>query len=451
MHRVYRFDVRDAAAARGEHARGRVRLGRTGTPRRCATGSATGPTPYPEPFNFIRKMACNFGWDWGPTLVTAGIWQADRAARPGRTARLAAGAAAGHGRRRRGPGRRARRRSTGRGRADAPLTVTRDRRRRPPRRRARRRGARRPASTVDRAADPSCGGREGTATSRCYDAGRRPARRRRARELDTWQRADRLPLGAPGHHPGRARHPVHPASSTTCRSSSAGVNWIPDDVLPHPGRPRPLRRPARPGLRGQRQHAAGLGRRPLRVRRLLRPRRRAGPAGDAGLPLRLRGLPGGGALLRPRWRPRPARTGRRASPATPAWCCGPATTRTSGAGTTGAGRRGWPAGPGARGTTSTCCPGSSPSWTRPGRTGRAARTRAARTGTPTTRRTAPCTSGTCGTTDDYTHYRAYRPRFVAEFGCQGPPAYATLRRAVSDEPLAPDSPGMRAPPEGRRR
>nr|BFE73800.1 hypothetical protein GCM10020092_071010 [Actinoplanes digitatis] len=26
---------------------------------------------YPEPFNFIRKMACGFGWDWGPTLVTA--------------------------------------------------------------------------------------------------------------------------------------------------------------------------------------------------------------------------------------------------------------------------------------------------------------------------------------------------------------------------------------------
>ena len=27
------------------------------------------------PFNFIRKMACNFSWDWGPTLVTAGIWK----------------------------------------------------------------------------------------------------------------------------------------------------------------------------------------------------------------------------------------------------------------------------------------------------------------------------------------------------------------------------------------
>ena len=30
---------------------------------------------YPHPFNFVRKMACNFGWDWGPTFVTAGIWQ----------------------------------------------------------------------------------------------------------------------------------------------------------------------------------------------------------------------------------------------------------------------------------------------------------------------------------------------------------------------------------------
>ncbi len=33
------------------------------------------PNAYPTPFNFIRKMACNFGWDWGPTVVTAGIWK----------------------------------------------------------------------------------------------------------------------------------------------------------------------------------------------------------------------------------------------------------------------------------------------------------------------------------------------------------------------------------------
>jgi beta-mannosidase len=31
------------------------------------------PSAYPSaPFNFIRKMACSFGWDWGPDLRTAG-------------------------------------------------------------------------------------------------------------------------------------------------------------------------------------------------------------------------------------------------------------------------------------------------------------------------------------------------------------------------------------------
>jgi beta-mannosidase len=44
---------------------------------------------------------------------------------------------------------------------------------------------------------------------------------------------------------------------------------------------------------------------------------------------------------------------------------------------------------------------------------------------------------------DYLHYRSYRPRFVAEFGFQAPATYATVRRAITDDPLAPDSPGMR--------
>ena len=45
-------------------------------------------------------------------------------------------------------------------------------------------------------------------------------------------------------------------------------------------------------------------------------------------------------------------------------------------------------------------------------------------------------------THDYRHYGTYRPRFVAEFGFQAPPTYATLRRSVSDQPLAPTSPGV---------
>ena len=43
---------------------------------------------------------------------------------------------------------------------------------------------------------------------------------------------------------------------------------------------------------------------------------------------------------------------------------------------------------------------------------------------------------------DYTHYRDSAPRFVAEFGWQAPPAWRTLRDAVTDEPLLPDSPGV---------
>ncbi|MFD0574092.1 glycoside hydrolase family 2 protein [Kitasatospora gansuensis] len=43
---------------------------------------------------------------------------------------------------------------------------------------------------------------------------------------------------------------------------------------------------------------------------------------------------------------------------------------------------------------------------------------------------------------DYTEYRRHLPRFVAEFGFQGPPTWATLTRAVHDEPMRPESPGI---------
>ncbi|MFC4564857.1 glycoside hydrolase family 2 protein [Nocardiopsis mangrovi] len=43
---------------------------------------------------------------------------------------------------------------------------------------------------------------------------------------------------------------------------------------------------------------------------------------------------------------------------------------------------------------------------------------------------------------DFTTYREHVPRFVSEFGWQAPPAWATLTAAVHDSPLAPDSPGV---------
>ncbi|MFI2755179.1 glycoside hydrolase family 2 protein [Cellulomonas sp. P22] len=86
QHRSYRFDARPFADGRAhtltvdlrsalEHAEAeRERLGAR-------------PTAYDHPFNMVRKMACSFGWDWGPDLQTAGIWKPVRLER-WHTARL---------------------------------------------------------------------------------------------------------------------------------------------------------------------------------------------------------------------------------------------------------------------------------------------------------------------------------------------------------------------------
>ncbi|MCD0449230.1 glycoside hydrolase family 2 protein [Actinocorallia sp. API 0066] len=73
MHRSYRFDVTGLAAGGAELT---VRFTSAYTEAeavRALVGER--PNVYPEPFNYIRKMASGFGWDWGPTLVTAGMWR----------------------------------------------------------------------------------------------------------------------------------------------------------------------------------------------------------------------------------------------------------------------------------------------------------------------------------------------------------------------------------------
>ncbi|UJP41340.1 glycoside hydrolase family 2 protein [Cellulomonas palmilytica] len=87
QHRSYRFDVR-------------ALVGRAGTTLRVDLASALHhaeaeearlghrPLAYPQPFNMVRKMACSFGWDWGPDLQTAGLWRPVRVER-WRVARLA--------------------------------------------------------------------------------------------------------------------------------------------------------------------------------------------------------------------------------------------------------------------------------------------------------------------------------------------------------------------------
>ncbi|MFJ4835801.1 glycoside hydrolase family 2 protein [Streptomyces sp. NPDC088747] len=83
MHRHHRFDVT------GHHGLLKVDFA-SAYEEAAAVRALTGERPnvYPEPFQYIRKMACSFGWDWGPTLVTAGIWRPVRLERWS-TARLA--------------------------------------------------------------------------------------------------------------------------------------------------------------------------------------------------------------------------------------------------------------------------------------------------------------------------------------------------------------------------
>lgn len=83
MHRSYRFDVTglDGSLA--------VRFGSAYAEAEAVRAEVGDrPAAYTEPYQYLRKMACSFGWDWGPTLVTAGIWRPVRVERWS-TARLA--------------------------------------------------------------------------------------------------------------------------------------------------------------------------------------------------------------------------------------------------------------------------------------------------------------------------------------------------------------------------
>lgn len=73
QHRSYRFDVTD----RLEEGRNELRVTFGSAVRYAEIVDGRNPRPHvnAHPFNAIRKAACNFGWDWGPDLVTAGIWR----------------------------------------------------------------------------------------------------------------------------------------------------------------------------------------------------------------------------------------------------------------------------------------------------------------------------------------------------------------------------------------
>ena len=258
----------------------------------------------------MRKAQYGFGWDWGPRLPTIGIWRpvelrrervADAHARELLDARdRARGAGGGRRRgralRRRRPAGRARSSCARRAAASRPratVTLRDGRGDRLPR-------ARGPAAVVD--ARP----RRARAARPAGDAehGRRGRRRARAPRRGAHARA------RPAARPRRARHALLPLRAQRRRHLRPRRELDPGGLVRRRARVGALRAADRGRGRREHEHAARLGRRHLRARRLLRRVRPPRPARVAGLHVLLRDLPRGGAGRG--GRPRGARAGRAA-------------------------------------------------------------------------------------------------------------------------------------------
>ncbi|QDB79833.1 glycoside hydrolase family 2 protein [Georgenia wutianyii] len=86
MHRSHRFDLTDRLTGCHELVVTFAPALAFATAEEDRLGER--PHAFAHPFTMVRKMACSFGWDWGPDLQTAGMWRPVRLERWS-TARLA--------------------------------------------------------------------------------------------------------------------------------------------------------------------------------------------------------------------------------------------------------------------------------------------------------------------------------------------------------------------------
>lgn len=74
MHMAHRFDVGGLLVAEGNHLEVELEPALDAAQEWEARLGAR-PNVSAHPYNALRKMACNYGWDWGPDLPTSGIWK----------------------------------------------------------------------------------------------------------------------------------------------------------------------------------------------------------------------------------------------------------------------------------------------------------------------------------------------------------------------------------------
>jgi beta-mannosidase len=75
MHRRYRFEVRHLVQPGANELDVVFRSATQHCEQLRATEGVWPSASFGRPFNYLRKMACSWGWDWGPQLTTAGIWR----------------------------------------------------------------------------------------------------------------------------------------------------------------------------------------------------------------------------------------------------------------------------------------------------------------------------------------------------------------------------------------
>jgi beta-mannosidase len=74
MHRSYRLDVSQDVAQGDVSLEIAFKAPLTDAEEHVAELGLF-PRPYDMPYNYQRKMACSYGWDWGPITVSSGIWK----------------------------------------------------------------------------------------------------------------------------------------------------------------------------------------------------------------------------------------------------------------------------------------------------------------------------------------------------------------------------------------